>query len=54
MAAVSTSGQDTVLTEFNDLQSAVNDIESRLSQSESLEIPDDVLPAAAQEMGSGQ
>lgn len=43
-----------VLTEVNDLHSAVSEIESRLSAEGNAHIPDDMLPAAAQDMGTGE
>ena len=43
-----------MLTEFNDLQSAVDDIESKMAAEGNDEVPDDVLPTAAQEMSSGR
>ena len=52
-ASVSASAQESVLTEFNDLQSAVDDIESKMIADGGEEVPDDVLPTAAQEMSSG-
>jgi len=52
MAAVSTS--DPVLTEFNNLHVAVGEIESKITDADSIDIPDDVLPSAAQEMGAGE
>jgi len=52
MAAVSTS--DPVLTEFNDLHVAVGEIESKITDADIIDIPDDVLPSAAQEMGAGE
>ena len=52
-ASVTASGQDSILTEFNNLQSAVDDIESKMAD-DADDIPDDVLPTAAQEMSSGE
>ncbi|XP_067938674.1 testis-expressed protein 9-like [Watersipora subatra] len=52
IATSAVSMQESILTEFNDLQSAVDDIESKMSEGTTKDIPDDVMPAAAQEMSS--